>query len=61
VVIRARCAKDRNADDAADFGHDSVVSIPCDICLDFAYFPYQEGDRFLVPSIVKRPSTTGSE
>jgi len=29
--------------------------------LDFASFPYQKGDRYLVPSIVKRPSTTGSE
>jgi hypothetical protein len=29
--------------------------------LDFACFPYQVGDRFLLPSIVKRPSATGSE
>jgi len=52
---------DGNAEDAAGFGHDSIASIPCETCFGIACFPYQEGDRFFLPSIVKRPSPAGSE
>jgi hypothetical protein len=34
---------------------------PARSVVDIACFPYQESDRFFLPSIVKRPSATGSE